>query len=245
MAVIDVVVLDGGPGSGNWGHKGRPGVRGGSGKGTGITLAPAEGNISKASYDRACALMKKDPKVVRAKAISQADAITSDVTDIAKKTSMETYGLKNRIKGEDSHMRKVVGRAVKGKQYTGADEVRFTLTSPHNKMAEEVPQALAEFESRGYKVVGFDNRYASSSKGYRDIQVTLRHPSGVEFEMQFNTPSMVKKKDLEHKRYEAQRNSAIEVGSRRWQVYEDAMNLSYNKVRSPRGASRIKWDISK
>lgn len=36
--VVDPVLEDGGPGSGNWGHKGRPGLRGGSGKGGGKAM---------------------------------------------------------------------------------------------------------------------------------------------------------------------------------------------------------------
>lgn len=36
MADVQKWYLDGGPGSGNWGHKGRPGIKGGSGKGGGV-----------------------------------------------------------------------------------------------------------------------------------------------------------------------------------------------------------------
>ncbi len=36
MAEVQKWYLDGGPGSGNWGHKGRPGIRGGSGAGGGV-----------------------------------------------------------------------------------------------------------------------------------------------------------------------------------------------------------------
>ncbi len=36
MAEVQKWYLDGGPGSGNWGHKGRPGIRGGSGPGGGV-----------------------------------------------------------------------------------------------------------------------------------------------------------------------------------------------------------------
>lgn len=49
----DEVTEDGGPGSGNWGHKGRPGKRGGSGKGGGKTMRSGSRSSGYTSFAKA------------------------------------------------------------------------------------------------------------------------------------------------------------------------------------------------
>lgn len=67
MLGLDTDALDGGPGSGNWGHLGRPGKRGGSGKGGGKAYrgGSAESGFTNTRKDWTAALSKEDSDVLR------------------------------------------------------------------------------------------------------------------------------------------------------------------------------------
>jgi hypothetical protein len=114
------------------------------------------------------------------------------------------------------------------------DMVRGTIVCPdYSKVREGVAAFRAEMESRGWTVNNANDRMTEGLPGgYRDINYTVRSPSGHVCEMQFQTPAMLVAKQGEgHKLYEEQRKIEEGLGSRR-PTLEEGTRLRDLKSRS-------------
>jgi len=192
----------GGPGSGHFGHVGRPGKVGGSLLGNGGGAASSSGG--------------KSPQAM-AKAIQQLaeryePEITKAVVDAVQANGGEMAGLEFRLKSEESLARKIKGYVEeKGVSPEEAqdlvkDAVRYTaLLNAENYVegAKAVHQALAE---KGWKPYDHATKnYWRAGDSYDGYNCVFVNDQGVKMELQFHTPESIKVKAESHKIYEVAR----------------------------------------
>jgi hypothetical protein len=180
-----------------------------------------------------------DARSIRKRNIENEPNATELVRSLASSPNVKVSGMEFRIKTEKSHKRKVITRANMDIEYTGSDEVRYTiLSTSDDNFAKEAKDILKNLKKSGHKIVDFENRYADSDKGYRDISLVIENPTnGAQFELQINTESMAEAKTLGHPIYEKQRKHP--KNSPEWRRYETEMCEIYNSIKNPKGTEKV------
>ena len=229
--------LNGGKGSGNWGHAGRPGKRGGSGKGSikGIGQAASE------SLDKAA---KEEPQV------------SKDLKDTFGANKAEFAGFDFRLKGKSSLVRKIKTDASAEASETGSkvtrdlmkkatagikDNLRYTALLDKNDYGAGYERIKKDLESKGYEFTKVKNTMAFPEKGnpYRGVNCQVKNKNGYTFELQFHTPQSFDIKEVKcHKDYEIARNPKYNKEKR--DAATARMFKAYEDLEVPKGADKIK-----
>lgn len=227
--------LNGGKGLGNWGHSGRPGKRGGSGKGmSGIGKAASE-SLAKAA--------KEEPEV------------SKDLADTFGKNNAKFAGFDYRLKGKSSLVRKIKTDAGAEAAKTGSkvtrelmkkatkginDNLRYTALLDKNDYGTGFDRIKKDLESKGYEFVKVKNTMAFPEPGnpYRGVNCQLKNKNGYTFELQFHTPESVELKEAIHKDYEIARNPKYKKEKR--DAATARMFKTYESLEIPETAKNIK-----
>ncbi len=223
--------LNGGKGSGNWGHSGRKGKVGGSGKGGGIK-GLAEKSLEKARQE--------EPEV------------SKDLQNAFSGSKAEFAGFDFRFKGSDSLQRKIKSdqmatgsprniKALREASDAINDNLRYTALLDKDNYTEGFNKIKKDLESKGYEFVKVKNLMAYPDKGnpYRGINAQVKNKNGYIFELQFHTPqSFDIKQNKIHADYEIARNPKKSdkeraEATKRMFAYYDALEI-------PKGSETIK-----
>ena len=228
-------LFDGGKGSGNFGHEGRPGEIGGSGEGGGSGSAAEKDcklkNSSKEIqeiYDR----NRKNEKI-----------ITPVMNDIAKSLGSEMYGLEFSVKTassvEDKIARKMqLGLTAKQAIESMGDIVRYTQLCDHNKIAENAVKTIELLTKKGYDVIEVDNKYLEKDSDYKGLHINVISPEGQKFELQIHSDKSIKVKDKIHKLYEDYRK--VDTPPKRKKELQKIMKEISSEIPNPKGIESIK-----
>ena len=229
---------DGGEGSGNFGHAGRPGKIGGS--------APAEG----ASWTPHTKKVPASQEMVdlankcRSKAKSVQPSVTPALKQMAAETGGTMKGLSFKYKGEGSLARKLRDKSAKknltpedySKQVT--DVLRYTVAFGHKNFTGGVQKYLSKLKDAGYNVIEVENHMKKTNVPYRGINTLVKTPGGYTFELQFHTPqSHYVKEHKIHKAYEVMRDP--KESPLRQKAAERYCTKYSNTIKMPLGVDKI------
>jgi hypothetical protein len=230
------MLLDGGSGSGNFGHKGRPGLVGGSGnrggekdlpkKGepdklksesgehgeSGGTGDPSKAAVSGSAADKDHIIPGVKPSVQKVYDYARAaeKRITPVMTDIAESLGVQMAGLAFSVKTGSS-----VADKLKRKQGTESSEeaiknmgdlIRYTQVSDAKDMAANVEKTIDELSKKGFTITKVENKYLDPKSDYKGIHIDFISPEGQKFELQFHTAETLAVKEKMHKAYELERD---------------------------------------
>jgi hypothetical protein len=198
-------VLEGGPGSGYFGHAGRPGEVGGSG--------PGKGSEETFGGARAAALAGE----IFAKASRAEPVITASMKKIAKETGTELDRLAFAKKTKESVQRKIADYMRKEPNLTPEqaagkiqDYVRYTVIADHENFGNGVRDCNKAMMAAGYelkrvknyfdpKTEGYDEYHGINCKYYKDAKLNIT------FEVQYHTRQSVALAERNHAIYNKQR----------------------------------------
>lgn len=140
-------------------------------------------------------------------ALSKEAEITQFVTQTAQKIGMKPVGLKYRVKGIDSFLRKIKSNYdLDGNEYEIKDILRYTYTAPTKDLAEKTMKSIEALKNKGYNTIEMKNTWTNKNNPYKGINTIVISPNGQKFELQYHTPESFKLKDCElHELYEEQR----------------------------------------
>ena len=200
-------LVRGGDGSGNFGHAGRPGERGGS--------APQHGG-SQAHHGED----RNEPERVERKgevgdladallAVARKDepAVTQLLTNLANTYGGEMVGLDYRLKGRDSLIRKITNDAadmdISLEKSAGmvTDALRYTMVFDQDNFVEAVQTVQTALAGQGFEMYDHKFRNYLNASDYRGYNCVFTDGSG-NFELQFHTPDTIRTKEVSHKFYE-------------------------------------------
>lgn len=143
-------------------------------------------------------------------------AVTEDLEHIVFKLGCKLIGLENRFKDEESLTRKLKDRAAErhfntfinslAKQSKKInDALRYTVIAEEDKYIEKHIEILKQLSDVGYEIVHSWNAWKDegelNDRGYRGINVTVRHWHGQLFELQFHTAESWRVKSETHRLY--------------------------------------------
>ena len=141
------------------------------------------------------------------KATESEPLITSSVKAVAGNCGLETYGLKNRVKGKESYLRKIHAEYnPDGNKYEVKDIVRYTLgTNDVGSLVKRMEDAIDELSKLGYNTVAIKNSWEDPLNPYKGINTIVTAPNGQKFEIQYHTKESFQVKEKMHALYEKQR----------------------------------------
>ena len=92
------------------------------------------------------------------KALDREPEITAHVKDVAQKAGMGMEGLKYRIKGRESYLRKIGNKySPDGNTYEVKDILRYTYTATPEKLVECMQKAIEAYRNIGYNTIEVKN----------------------------------------------------------------------------------------
>ena len=150
--------------------------------------------------------------------------ITETLTAVASANGGEMKGLEeHRLKSLDSLARKIADRAdVRKKEITVEeavaksvakinDALRYTVQLPPDTYRKGAAAIHAAMTGKGFQVTAQKNFWDLAGTElefpYRGINMTVKHPKGQVFEIQFHTPESLAMKSELHKLYEEWRDT--------------------------------------
>lgn len=157
---------------------------------------------------------------------------------LAQEMGGELMGLEHRLKTPSALRSKLTRLTQDGEALADVevyDALRYTLLladDPAGAHDRDIRTALARFEAEGH-VVEVVKNYWPGGDTYAGVNVTLRLPSGLPWELQFHTRQSYATKDATHDDYEIFRAPATPLERRRG-LY-DKMRAIWDAVRVPVG----------
>ena len=124
------------------------------------------------------------------------------------------------------------------------DSLRYTIVADDAEYADITKKTLDTLSAMGMTVFKFKNYWADDSRSYQGINVNLKTPEGVVFELQFHTPdSYDTKEDKTHTYYEIQRdeNTTAEEKAEATRIMDELFAL----VPVPEGVRQLKYATAK
>jgi len=210
-----VIRVCGGAGSGNFGHKGRPGKVGGS-----QSTGGGGGKFTKALSKKFDQMDKLEP------------SITSTITKITISTGGAVHGLKNKRKSFDSALRKAKEYAKltnANKPDEAVDQlmdlVRYTAVYEPDAFVDSVTEAQRQLKEEGW--VQYDHKwknYFKPGNPYNGYNTVFVNSDGFMFELQFHTPRSVQIKREVHSLYEEFR-TLPEGSPKSKKLYNDMVSM--------------------
>jgi hypothetical protein len=168
---------------------------------------------------------------------------TAILTGIAQKNGAEMYGLKHKLKTQQSLARKIEQDA--DEKYDGDtekaaskinDSLRYTMVAETGNYTSMAQSTLADLSAEGYQINNTKNFWQEGSM-YKGINVQLTSPEGHRMELQFHSKDSVAVKEVNHKIYQVQRKIPKFVPE--WKAMEKTMISNMDKVPTPPGVESI------
>lgn len=123
--------------------------------------------------------------------------VTSELFNLAEKSSMKMEGLDHKLKTVDSLSEKL----IKTHPDDVHDALRYTMVSPPVDLAQNARKTLEALQAQGYEVLKVKNTFLVGAP-YKGLNTQLKTPGGQFFELQFHTPDSFFTKDkLTHDLY--------------------------------------------
>lgn len=175
------------------------------------------------------------------KAVESEPLITSSVKDVAENCGLETYGLKNRIKGKESYLRKIRAEyKPDGNKYEVKDIVRYTLgTDDAGALVKGMENAIDELSKLGYNTIAVKNSWEDPLNPYKGINTTVIALNGQKFEIQYHTKESFEVKEKMHALYEKQRMIEDQFSNEYIKLSDEMFELS-NRLSEPSEIERVK-----
>lgn len=175
------------------------------------------------------------------KATESEPLITSSVKAVARNCGLETYGLKNRVKGKESYLRKIRAEYnPDGNKYEVKDIVRYTLgTNDAGSLVKGMEDAIDELSKLGYNTVAIKNSWEDPLNPYKGINTIVTAPNGQKFEIQYHTKESFQVKEKMHALYEKQRMIEDQFSDEYIKLSDEMFELS-NKLSKPSEIERVK-----
>lgn len=175
------------------------------------------------------------------KAVESEPLITSSVKAVAENCGLETYGLKNRIKGKESYLRKIRAEyKPDGNKYEVKDVVRYTLgTDDAGVLVKGMENVIDELSKLGYNTVTVKNSWEDPLNPYKGINTTVIAPNGQKFEIQYHTKESFEVKEKMHALYEKQRMIEDQFSNEYMKLSDEMFELS-NQLSKPSEIERVK-----
>lgn len=226
---------DGGKGSGNFGHQGRPGEIGGSGEGG--------GSGSEAEKDCILKNCSKEIQKIYDNNRKNEKVITPVMNDIAKELNSKMYGLEFSVKTASSVENKIarkkkVGFTEKEAIESMGDIVRYTQLCEHNKIADNTLKTIEILTEKGYDVIEIDNKYLDTISDYKGVHINAISPEGQKFELQIHSEESMDVKNKIHPLYEEARN--VNTSKERSKELSRIMKNISSKLPKPKDIDNIK-----
>ena len=173
-------------------------------------------------------------KQIYSDAAKREPAITKDVRSVVHASGATMYGLKHRLKTEESIARKAKSKEIK-------DAVRYTAILSENDFVNEYRSIRQKMEDRGYtetKCKNYFMQYRQGKVNHKSVQCNYKTPDGYTFEMQFQTKASQRAKDKKVPLYEEARNP--KTSTKRKGELVILMRGLADDVNDPQGIYRIK-----
>jgi phage-related protein (TIGR01555 family) len=231
---MSMSAVDGGAGSGNFNHSGRPGEIGGSGEGGSGSQAEKDCKLKNYSKE----IQKKYDKSRR-----NEKEITPVMNEIASELGVKMYGLEYSVKTASSVEDKIQRNMKKGLTDQDAidsmnDIVRYTQLCEHNKIAENTLKTVELLSEKGYDVTDIDNKYLDPNSDYKGVHINAFSPDGQSFELQIHSKQSMDVKNSIHSLYEESRN--VKTNEERRKELRKIMKEISLKVPNPKGIESVK-----
>nr|WP_279323525.1 DUF1073 domain-containing protein [Clostridium botulinum] len=226
---------DGGKGSGNFGHQGRPGEIGGSGEGG--------GSGSEAEKDCILKNCSKEIQKIYDNNMKNEKVITTVMNDIAKELNSKMYGLEFSVKTASSvedkiARKKKIGFTEKEAIESMGDIVRYTQLCEHDKIADNTLKTIEILTEKGYDVIEIDNKYLDTISDYKGVHINAISPEGQKFELQIHSEESMDVKNKIHPLYEEARN--VNTSKERSKELSQIMKNISSKLPKPKDIDNIK-----
>ena len=234
------LIRRGGPGSGHFGHEGRPGERGGSAPGEG---GEKETEGEQPSVPREVGALARSH---HARAAAAEPDVTSLVTTLGEMMGAKAEGLDFRLKTEESLARKIatiadeMGITPEEAAEEVNDSLRYTLTMDREGFVENVLAIQNELAAEGWEMWDTAWRnYFAPGDDYDGYNTVLYNPeSGQKFELQFHTPESYSIKHESWAIYNRWRNTH-EDGPIRADLYRQMQDLWQEDYGRPEDWQRL------
>lgn len=208
---------NGGKGSGNFGHLGRPGEVGGSASTLGSGKGAGDSGKSEDGQPDVTKHIANTAQTNIAKASKEEPETTKDLADVLKKNGSQFSGLKFRLKTNESLARKIAtDLESEGLKSTNEniqkiansihDNLRYTAICDPKTYVKQYEGIVKDLESKGYEVVKAKNTFADPNSSYKGLNTQVRNKNGYIFELQFHTKQSVIIKEEMHKLYDISRD---------------------------------------
>jgi len=207
--------LDGGDGSGNFGHEGRAGEVGGSsddGSGAETVKRYGQSRITSDKEKRVLNKMSEVRKKNYLKIINNEEKITNKVSTSLDKHNTKMKGETYAIKQPDSFDRKIDQEMrergmteMQAAEYLN-DVIRYTSISSGKTLAKDTENVINDLKNDGHKVLSIKNTWSDDKNPYKGINVKMMDEDGVKYEIQFHTAQSFNMKEVkQHPYYEEYR----------------------------------------
>lgn len=241
-------MVNGGKGSGNFGHSGRPGQVGGSGKGGDIVSEDKDSGIGRPDGPDITQHMANTAKVSIDKAIKEEPEVSVDLGKVLKKNGSAFAGFKHRIKTKSSLADKISrDLAEKGldssneniqKVASGIhDNLRYTALCNKDTYGEQCKGIMRDLENEGYEIMRVKNTMKDKDAPYRGINTLVKNKKGYIFELQFHTPQSLDVKEKNHIDYDVSRDPKTSLLKKL--KLEKVMRERSRGIEMPKGAEDI------
>lgn len=231
-SLLDSDFLKGGAGSGNFGHAGRPGERGGS--------APGEGASGSSDGSRVdSAPVRSAAQALLARAKERDPLVTPILENAAKAHGGKMEGLEFRVKTNEKRTREKIIEHMEQANLTADeaagtinDALRYTAVFEPETYTERVQAMVNDLKKNGLTPLQEKNYWPPPPGPYHGANFVFRDQSGGRFELQFHTPESFKTKQTIHAAYEEFR-SAGTPKERRQELWNQ-MNSQWTRIRIPK-----------
>ncbi len=157
--------------------------------------------------------LKGDYRKINAynKIIANEPTITKDLKNISDITNTKMVGLKYRLKGKDSYLRKVDMDSngsfsldiINDTISNTNDVIRYTYQAKADKVVGKYFDINKQLTNKGYKQIKVKNTWLAKGNPYKGINCNYKCPGGQSFEVQYHTPESFELKNGQlHKLYE-------------------------------------------
>lgn len=173
--------------------------------------------------------------------------ITSDVTSSIRESGSNVYGLDHRLKTQESTARKILTDSKEKRislEETAKginDSIRYTSLSNDNNFTSSYNKIKNSLQNKGYaeiKCKNYFDLYRQGKAKHKQITCVYQDKDGNKFEIQFQTPSSIKAKELKTPLYEEARNPNVSK-ERKAELVRQMEKLA-ETVKDPPGVYNIK-----
>jgi len=227
---IKEILIEGGSGSGNFGHEGRPGFVGGSGEGGSSAKVRVKAGVSAQLLLKNAA--KQEPK------------ISSFIKGISSKNGGQLDNFQFRLKTKESIERKILSRvkenpglSIETASSNLTDIVRYRICYSSGDFTKKVNSTVDDLKRSGYSIKKAKNFFGSTNPGYHGLNMKMQNPkNNFTFELQFHTPKSAKITNGNHILYEKFR---VSKNPKERTKLMHKMNSNWKKFTIPSGAKDL------